>query len=269
MKNFSPLFHATFLPTMMLVPLPNLTSCNSLKSRVLSQPLVSFFSSFCWFIYLAVPGLSCHMWDLPWPGMETWSPAWEHRAVGTGPPEKSQTPSFWWSVFRYERGSSISSSPLWFSAIDLGPTWPWTYQASSFPPQCVVRISQLPFGGSLLLPLSLNLLDQFWDIQVLTKLDRRDPSISSFTAGSWKYMLPGLGVISYNDLQTSQAPSHPWSLGTCYSLDLKCSIITWMAPSYHSSLCSEEPPLKIFPNTAPHTHITITVFALTPLNFYS
>ena len=43
-------------------------------------------------IYLAMPGLSCSMWDLvPWPGIEPGSPALGAWVLATGPPGKSPT----------------------------------------------------------------------------------------------------------------------------------------------------------------------------------
>ena len=42
------------------------------------------------FISLAVPGLSCGVWDLvSWPGSNLGSLRWEHGVLGAGPPGKS------------------------------------------------------------------------------------------------------------------------------------------------------------------------------------
>ena len=47
------------------------------------------------FIYLAVPGLSCGMWDLvPWPGIKPRCPALGAGVLASGPPRSPYSPSF-------------------------------------------------------------------------------------------------------------------------------------------------------------------------------
>ena len=51
---------------------------------------LSLFLKKILFIYLAVAGLSCSMWDpAPWPGIEPRPLHWEHGVLAIGPPGKS------------------------------------------------------------------------------------------------------------------------------------------------------------------------------------
>ena len=52
-------------------------------SEQLDPKAISFFFPI---VYLAVPGLSCSVWDLvPQPGIEPGPLHWDRRVLGTGP----------------------------------------------------------------------------------------------------------------------------------------------------------------------------------------
>ena len=60
------------------------------------------------FIYLAVPGLSCSMWDLfPWPRIEPAPRYWECEGLATGPPGKYLKSYYWTNTFHKVTAATV------------------------------------------------------------------------------------------------------------------------------------------------------------------